>query len=214
VEEICLQPPNNPLKNGTKPEKNKTGKHMSSRDNILNNIRQNKPVFLPKPEVLVNQVPTENRGERFASSLALAGGSLVEFNSKKEMENHLSTSFSAAKDLRDREKWGDYTSCPPSSLDSIGTVILEAFFGVAENGAVWLNDASFPQRIIPFIAESLVITLPKKSLVNDMGEACKRLSLNETGFGLFIAGPSKTADIEQSLVYGAHGPKELVVLIY
>nr|WP_306288151.1 LUD domain-containing protein [Pseudoalteromonas sp. WY3] len=30
---------------------------------------------------------------------------------------------------------------------------------------------------------------------------------------VFISGPSKTADIQQTLAYGAHGPKELIVLI-
>ena len=30
---------------------------------------------------------------------------------------------------------------------------------------------------------------------------------------LLISGPSKTADIQQTLAYGAHGPKELIVLV-
>jgi L-lactate dehydrogenase complex protein LldG len=188
--------------------------NMSSRDTILNKIRQNKPELVSRPDLTVTLINTENPGERFASNLALAGGSLVEFSNKQEMENHILQFFTTARDLRNREEWDEYASCSPADLDSIGIVILEAYLGVAENGAVWLNDASFPQRIVPFIAETLVITLPKENLVNDMGEACKRLSLNDTGFGLFIAGPSKTADIEQSLVYGAHGPKELVILIY
>lgn len=33
------------------------------------------------------------------------------------------------------------------------------------------------------------------------------------GFSTFIAGPSKTADIEQSLVLGAHGPISLTVFL-
>jgi len=47
-----------------------------------------------------------------------------------------------------------------------------------------------------------------------MGEVYKKLNLGKTGFGVFISGPSKTADIEQSMVYGAHGAKEMYVILY
>ena len=40
-----------------------------------------------------------------------------------------------------------------------------------------------------------------------------RLAFDQPGFGLFLSGPSKTADIEFTLVFGVHGPKELIVLI-
>ncbi len=46
-----------------------------------------------------------------------------------------------------------------------------------------------------------------------MHEAYERIDLLQTGFGLFLAGPSKTADIEQSLVIGAHGARSLTVFL-
>ncbi|MNW08326.1 Lactate utilization protein C [compost metagenome] len=46
-----------------------------------------------------------------------------------------------------------------------------------------------------------------------MHEAYQKIADSVYGFGTFIAGPSKTADIEQSLVLGAHGPKNMTVFI-
>ena len=85
-------------------------------------------------------------------------------------------------------------------------------FGVAENGAVWIE--ALPEgatRCDLFIHETLIISLDKTQIVNNMHEAYRRLGEKSDGYGLFISGPSKTADIEQALVFGAHGPRELCI---
>ena len=99
-------------------------------------------------------------------------------------------------------------------MEEIKVVILEGQFGVAENGAIWLDETNFPNRLVPFITEQLVIVLSKDNIVGRMHDAYLNLNMKETGFGVFISGPSKTADIEQSLVYGAHGAKRLIVITY
>ncbi len=100
----------------------------------------------------------------------------------------------------------------PAELESAGLAVLPARFGVAENGAVWLTDQECGHRVLPFIAQHLVVVLKKENLVRDMHEAYLRAETAGGGFGVFIAGPSKTADIEQSLVVGAQGARSFTVV--
>jgi L-lactate dehydrogenase complex protein LldG len=102
---------------------------------------------------------------------------------------------------------------PRERLDEIGVAIVPARFGVAENGAVWVDERDLPHRAVPFIAEHLVVVLPKREIVADLHEAYRRLRPPLPGYGVLIAGPSKTADIEQALVIGAQGPKSVKVLL-
>jgi L-lactate dehydrogenase complex protein LldG len=91
--------------------------------------------------------------------------------------------------------------------------VLEGKFGVAENGAVWIADENLPQRILPYITKDLVLVIERESLVDNMHDAYSQIDNFNEGFGAFIAGPSKTADIEQALVIGAQGPMSMTVLL-
>lgn len=98
------------------------------------------------------------------------------------------------------------------SLAGIEVLEIDGEFGVAENGAIWLLEEALPHRVAPFICQHLVINV--KKIVPNMHAAYEELGKVNSGFGLFLSGPSKTADIEQSLVIGAHGARSLTVVIH
>ncbi len=98
------------------------------------------------------------------------------------------------------------------SLAEVEVLEIDGAFGVAENGAIWLTEEALPHRVAPFICQHLVIHVQK--IVPNMHAAYEELNYPTSGFGLFLAGPSKTADIEQSLVIGAHGARSLTVVIH
>lgn len=97
-------------------------------------------------------------------------------------------------------------------LADIDYAVIPGDLGVAENGAIWVNQPS--HRVTPFICENLILALAKDNIVANMHQAVKQVALQPGELGLFIAGPSKTADIEQALVVGAHGACSLNVYLY
>lgn len=101
----------------------------------------------------------------------------------------------------------------PHATEDIDFAVLPGEFAVAENGAVWVTDTAVKHRAIYFIAQHLALVVPASNVVSNMHEAYQRLSFDTRRFGAFISGPSKTADIEQSLVIGAHGPRSMTVFV-
>ena len=99
-----------------------------------------------------------------------------------------------------------------AELDGTDVGIIRGVFGVAENGCVWIPQA-MKEKAICFISEHLVILLPKGEIVHNMHEAYKRVELEEYGYGTFISGPSKTADIAQTLVMGAQAARSVTILL-
>ena len=100
----------------------------------------------------------------------------------------------------------------PADLNGTDIAIIQAKVGVAENGAVWIEQ-DVKHRALYFISEELVILLDRNNIVNNMHEAYRLIDTGSYGFGAFISGPSKTADIEQALVMGAHGARVVKVIL-
>jgi L-lactate dehydrogenase complex protein LldG len=185
---------------------------MSSRERILSAIAGISIKEKNLPEIPDFRLSGDLE-ELFTRSIL---GNKGEVLSKEEIEKWLPTMhFSKVISLSSHFKTYSTLSLPsdPHQLEDLGLAILDGQFGVAENGAIWLEDSNLGLRALPFITEHLVIVLDRQKLVETMHQAYDLIGDAKSGFGLFIAGPSKTADIEQSLVIGAHGAKSLKVVL-
>lgn len=195
---------------------------MTTREKILEAIRQSKPAAKRAPAL-----PAERSGNpaslfgTFCSQLLTVGAEWIKEEEIEEWPAFLSTYYSDAKrivtSITELQNLGVEAITPTeetAGLWDIDVAILEGSLGVAENGAIWLPEDQLPHRVLPFITQHLIIRLSRELLVANMHEAYQSLSHEELGFGLFVAGPSKTADIEQSLVKGAQGARTALVVLY
>jgi L-lactate dehydrogenase complex protein LldG len=101
----------------------------------------------------------------------------------------------------------------PHQLENVDFAVLRGHFCVAENGAIWVTDDNVKHRVLYFIPQHISLVVPASQIVHNMHEAYSRIRIGAHLFAGFISGPSKTADIEQSLVIGAHGARSLTVYL-
>jgi L-lactate dehydrogenase complex protein LldG len=193
----------------------------AGRSDILSSVRRRLPMAVDLPALSGTWITYPDRVRQFTESLRFVGGTCVEVADDTELQAELRRlePLKAAKKVYsavpqvcpstfDLEQVSD-----PHTLEDVDVAIARGEFGVAENGAVWLTDAGLKHRAILFIAQHLVLVVPRDQMVDNMHQAYERLQFGGRGYGLFLSGPSKTADIEQSLVIGAHGPRSLVVFL-
>lgn len=193
---------------------------MSSREEILSAIKKNKPNLSPLPEMEIFPREDVENIAFFKDILEKGSAKIVELKSLEDIPNSVNEIYpdcpnicSAIPELSignvDLNKIED-----PHELESVDLAIVGGLLGVAENGAIWITDKQIIHRALPFINQHLAIVLNKSNLVWNMHQAYENPKLKKTiDYGVFISGPSKTADIEQSLVIGAHGPRSLTIFI-
>ena len=192
-----------------------------SRDQIFKTLRSVLLESAPLPELPATGPwqMFENPFERFCEVLETVGGvcyrvaNLGEANARL---NEVDEWTNAAVRISVVDGVGDSTVNideidDPHDLENVDFAVLSGHFGVAENAAIWVTDDTVKHRVMYFLPQRLVIVIPASQIVNNMHEAYGRVEIGKHTFAGFISGPSKTADIEQSLVIGAHGARSLIV---
>ena len=191
---------------------------MTSKEKILKNIKNNnivKNVKLPSYENF--GIKFDNKFETFSTMLESVGGKALVIQ-KDELDTTIKALYPDEKQIASNVSFctlGNFNANDfddAHDLKDIDLAIVKGNFAVAENGAIWMKNEDNRHRALYFIAQNIVIVIDEKELLNNMHEAYEKISFEDKGYGVFISGPSKTADIEQSLVIGAHGPKSGYVI--
>jgi len=191
----------------------------SSREKILQNIRTSIPdVKVEPPRIPAFDRKRDSLRADFEVSLTEAGGLAhdvpsVEAAQAKLAELHPQAKVicSAVTEIAGTRNIKDVTD--PHELADVEVGIIRARFAIAEGGAIWVTQEDLGLDALGFLSQHLVVLLDPDQIVADMHEAYRRVRLDQTAFGCFMAGPSATADVEATLVHGAQGARSLNVFL-
>ena len=170
------------------------------------------------PQIQIKGVEYADKISHFMEMSKGVGGQAILLERDKDVNDVIRELYPDARKVCSNVPFISIATTSPDQFDDphqmreIDLGIIEGEIGVAENGCVWVPQ-NVRQKVVYFVSEYLVILLDRKKIVNNMHEAYRDLKFSEKGFGVFISGPSKTADIEQSLVVGAHGAKGVTVIL-
>ena len=192
---------------------------MSSKEEILKQYRANVKQKYDMPDLSDIKATTypEPIGQFIKMSEAV-GGQVIEVDPDRDINTLIRELFPEAKEIASNLPEITIATRNPDTIgrarDLNGTDvgIIRGMFGVAENGCVWIPQ-QMKEKAVCFISENLIILLPKSQIVNNMHEAYRRIQFNDYGYGTFISGPSKTADIAQVLVMGAQAARSVTILL-
>jgi L-lactate dehydrogenase complex protein LldG len=193
---------------------------VPARDEILGALRAAAPAEVRLPDLgALEATRYPDLRKRFAESVAEVGGRCILARGSLQEELAKLPEYTAAKKVVSlvpgvaRANVDLEAVADPHQLRDVDFCVLGADLGVAENGAVWITEHGGKNRAVAFLTQHLAIVVRGETLVHNLHEAYAKAAIPSPGFALFLSGPSKTADIEQSLVIGAHGARSCVVVV-
>ncbi len=190
---------------------------MSAREIILKAIKENKPASdleLPPVSYYPSSMPVDDGVQLFIKNLTDNAAVVKRIKNSHEITDLILHQWNEQKHIH--APMLPYLHNTPATADAAATLdiaVVKAIIGVINNGAIWVNDQSLEHRSVAFLTKYLVILIDQQDLVDNLHEAYAKINPFDFGYGVWISGPSKTGDIEQALVIGAHGPLEVMVLI-
>lgn len=191
-----------------------------SRESILNAVKKNKPDLLPLPEINLEVFSEDvDLVKTFIGNVEFVGGRAIQLDAISNMDSEIKKLYPNASKIVSCIKESSLGTISiseninPHNLEDIDLAIVKGELAVAENGAVWIVENDVTIRVLPFITNDLVLVVNKEDIHLHMHSAYETITQRDRTFGVFISGPSKTADIEQCLVIGAQGAISLTILI-
>jgi len=190
---------------------------MSSRDDILAQVRKNQPPPVALPSLPAFVASGGSKLDEFRAALARMGGKIADAPADGNLPGLVRKLFPGAKVICSAtpEVTGSRELCDvkaPAELDDVDVGVVRAAFGVAETGSVWLTEAELGVNVLGFLAQHLVVLLDPERIVGNMHDAYRDRARFDARYGVFMTGPSATADIEGVLIHGAQGIRSLTVV--
>ena len=194
---------------------------MANKDDILKKYRANVREKYDMPDLSdIKGITYPDPLVQFIKMTESVGGHVIEVKEEQDVNQLVKDLYPDAKEIASNLPEITIATRNPDTvgrardLNGTDVGIIRGQFGVAENACVWIPQA-MKEKAVCFISENLVILLPKSQIVNNMHEAYKRIEFDKEydGYGTFISGPSKTADIAQVLVMGAQAARSATVLL-
>lgn len=192
---------------------------MSTKEEILSKYRKNIHQQFDMPDLTdIRGITYPDPLAQFISMTQSVGGKVVELEAGKDINELIKELYPDTKEIASNLPEITIATRNPDTIGSAQALngtdvgIIRGMFGVAENACVWIPQ-QMVEKAVCFISENLVILLKKSEIVNNMHEAYKRIEFNDYGYGTFISGPSKTADIAQVLVMGAQAARSATVVL-
>lgn len=192
---------------------------MSSKEDILKKYRANIREQFDMPDLSdIKAITYPNPLMQFMNMTKSVGGNAIEVEKDCDINALIRELYPDAKEIASNLPEITIATRNPDEvgrardLNGTDVGIIRGVFGVAENACVWIPQ-TMKEKAVCFISEHLIILLKKSEIVNNMHEAYRRIQFNDYGYGTFISGPSKTADIAQVLVMGAQAARSATILL-